>query len=96
MTKHMGRYQLTRKEIARFTCLDCGVNVIEQGEFCMLRSNIWEQQLGLGWDDNMCIACIKRRIGRKLTMLDFISFPYVEGYPLSEVYSSRLGHKQLG
>lgn len=54
----MGAFQFTLEEIARFTCLDCGVNVIEQGDLCMLQPKIWTHQLGLGRDDNMCIACI--------------------------------------
>jgi hypothetical protein len=61
------------------------------GDFCMLRSELWEG-LGLTWDDNMCVACIEAKLGRPLSMLsnDFICFPYVEGYPMSNTLRDRI------
>ena len=60
-------YKFSPEEIARHRCLDCGVNVIEIGDYCMVQSEIWRDQFGLGWDDNLCIACIEKRLGRRLT-----------------------------
>jgi hypothetical protein len=57
--------RLSAKELARYRCLDCGVNVVTAGEFYMLNSEIWEGQLGLGWSDNLCIGCLETRLGRK-------------------------------
>jgi hypothetical protein len=88
-------YQFSRREIARHRCLDCGVNVIKAGDFCMIGDSIWRDQFGLGWSDNLCIACIEKRLGRPLRPLQDI-FPAqggVEGYPSSAVLLNRLGFK---
>ena len=36
---------LSRKELARYRCNDCGVNVVTAGDFYMLQPKIWEDQL---------------------------------------------------
>jgi hypothetical protein len=77
-----------------YKCNDCGVNVLVTGEFCMVHPDIWEDQLGLGWDDNLCIGCIEARLGRRLKGLcpDFMSFPsYPWMYPTSERLMDRYG-----
>jgi hypothetical protein len=85
-------YKFSRREIARHKCIGCGVNVIKIGDYCMLSSEIWERKLGLGWSDNMCVACVESRIGRKLSRLDFMSFASVEGFGgMSDVLINRLG-----
>jgi hypothetical protein len=91
MTKYLDHYKLSERDIARCTCIGCGTNVITQGDYCMLSDSIWNQQLKLSWDDNLCVACIEKRLGRALSFLDFISFPMVEGYPTSKVLLARLG-----
>ena len=86
------QYRFSRSEIARCRCNDCGVNVIKIGDYCLLTLRIWEDQFGLGPYDNLCIACIEKRLGRKLTWLaDFIGFPVVEGYPMSDTLLDRYG-----
>jgi hypothetical protein len=70
------------------------VNVLVIGEFCMVHPDIWDDQLGLGWDDNLCIGCIEARLGRKLKgpCPDFMSFPsYSWMYPTSERLMDRYG-----
>jgi hypothetical protein len=85
------RYRFSPDEIARYRCLDCGRNVVEIGDFLMLRPEIWNDELHLGWDDNLCLACIERRLGRKLRgLLDIVSLPTVEGYPRSATLMERL------
>jgi hypothetical protein len=86
-------YKLSRREIARHKCRDCGVNVIKAGDYYMLKSSIWRDQFGLGWDDNLCIACVEARLGRKLIgMHDFASIPpIIEGYPISDTLLDRYG-----
>ena len=43
----------------KYKCNDCGVNVLTTGEFYMLDQDIWEKDLGLGWNDNLCIGCLE-------------------------------------
>jgi hypothetical protein len=85
-------YQFSPDDIARHTCLDCGVNVIEVGDYCMVQEEIWRDTLALGWDDNLCIACIEKRLGRRLTPHDlkFGFTPAVEGYPKSDALTERI------
>jgi hypothetical protein len=89
----LDHYRLSPEEIARYRCLDCGRNVIEIGDFCMLKPEIWEDELRLNASDNLCIRCIEARLGRKLRpgLLSFCSTPTVEGYPPSDVLLNRLG-----
>jgi hypothetical protein len=56
---------LTPEQLARYACNDCGSNVVEIGEFYMSPPEIWNGQLGLGWDDNLCLGCLDKRLGRK-------------------------------
>jgi hypothetical protein len=57
-------YRFSPREIARHKCHGCGVNVIKIGHYCMLDSDLWERKLNLKSDDNMCIDCIEKHIGR--------------------------------
>jgi hypothetical protein len=84
----------SRREIARHKCLDCGINVIKAGDYCLLSAKLWKDQFGLGWNDNLCIACIEARLGRKLSLLDFISFPFVKGFPTSDTLLDRYGFSE--
>jgi hypothetical protein len=92
MTTNMHHYKMSQKEIGRHTCIGCGVNVIRAGDYCMMRSEIWDGKLNLKPTDNMCIACIESRLGRNVQILDFSSFPSIEGFDLSEVLKHRLGY----
>ena len=83
-------YKLSPRQIARCRCNDCGVNVIAAGDYCMLRPRIWRDTFGLGITDNLCLACIERRLGRAITIGDVITFPVVEGYPMSDTLHARL------
>jgi hypothetical protein len=83
-------YKLSPRQIARCRCNDCGVNVIEAGDYCMLRPRIWRDIFGLGITDNLCLACIEKRLGRAIAIGDVITFPVVEGYPMSDTLHARL------
>ena len=85
--------RLLAKELARQTCNECGVNVIEIGEYYMLNPDIWERQLGLGWTDNLCLGCLEARLGRKISPSDMCSFP---SYPWMMPSSIRLKHRLFG
>jgi hypothetical protein len=56
----------------------------------MLQPDLWERKLHLKWTDNMCIACVEARIGRKLKVRDFLTFPSVEGFPRSDILDDRI------
>lgn len=91
MSRHR-EYQFTAEQIARHVCLDCGRNVVELGDYCMVNDDIWKDQLGLKWDDNLCIECVEARVGRELTCeeVGFGFTPAVEGYPKSERLMTRI------
>jgi hypothetical protein len=94
MKTHVIRgYKFSQKEIARHRCIDCGVNVIKIGDYCMLSSAIWRDRFGLGWSDNLCVGCIEQRLGRPLSLArgDFCGTACVKGFPPSEVLVKRLG-----
>jgi hypothetical protein len=74
-------------------CNDCGVDVVQAGEYYMLTPKIWDNQLGLGWDDNLCIGCLENRLGRRVSMTDLFSFPR---YPWMKGHSIRLLHRMFG
>jgi hypothetical protein len=84
-------YEFTRRQIARHVCLDCKRNVIELGDYCVIDSKIWKDKLGLNWSDNLCIACVETRLGRKLTPLEvgWGIAPGVEGYEKSNLLLAR-------
>jgi hypothetical protein len=71
MTKYLACFKFLGEYIARYKCRDCGVNVIEAGDYCLLNDDIWKRQLRLRWKDNLCIECIEKRLGRKLKFIDF-------------------------
>ena len=91
------RYKFSSREIARHKCIDCGVNVIEIGDYCMLTPKIWNDKFHLKWTDNLCIKCIEARLGRRLRpgLLDLCSLPFVEGFPASAILINRLGFDKL-
>jgi hypothetical protein len=57
----------------RVLCLDCNVNVVSAGHYCMLKTRVW-RQTGVGsWHfiGVLCLDCIERRLGRHLQRDDF-------------------------
>ena len=83
-------YKFSKQQIARHVCIDCGVNVIEKGDYTMIDPKIWREQFGLKDKDNLCIDCIEKRLGREIRMGDIISTPSVEGYPQSKTLQARI------
>lgn len=101
LSKRKPRRQPLPKHVRdRFACNDCGVNVLTSGEFYMCTAKIWEEQLGLGWRDNLCIGCLEQRLGRKVGPLwqvnsDFSLPPnYPWMYPTAPRLLDRYGFKQ--
>ena len=56
-------------------CNDCGVDCAKIGEYYTASPKVWEETLGLGWADNLCIGCLERRLGRRMTMRDLCRWP---------------------
>jgi len=54
------------KGLPKFPCNDCRVDVLQKGDWYMAQPEIWQAALGLGWNDNLCIECLEKRLGRKL------------------------------
>jgi hypothetical protein len=50
----------------RRRCNDCRRDVVRMGHWYMASPTLWGKQLGLGWDDNLCLDCLEKRLGRKL------------------------------
>jgi hypothetical protein len=40
--------------------------VLRTGNWYMATPKLWGKKLGLGWNDNLCIACLEKRLGRKV------------------------------
>jgi hypothetical protein len=94
MSKHHKREAPPPLYLARLTCMGCGVNALEIGEYYMLNPRIWEDQLGLYWQDNLCIGCLEKRLGRKVSLSDMCGIPRYEFmFPLSERLLDRYGVK---
>ena len=85
-------YKFSRRKIARHVCIDCGINVIKIGDYCMIHADVWEKQLGLRWSDNMCLRCVELRLGRALTAeeVGWGLIHDVEGYPKSDLLMARI------
>jgi hypothetical protein len=47
-------------------CNDCSVDVLEIGDWYMCAPKVWEAELGLGWKDNLCLACLEKRLARPI------------------------------
>jgi hypothetical protein len=60
----------------KFPCNGCGVDVLAIGDWYMATSEVWQKQLGLSWQDNLCFACLEKRLGRKLK-------PFTDVWPVS-------------
>jgi hypothetical protein len=95
---HQKKPQFSQQELAeileRQACNDCGVNVIEAGEYYMVKPEIWEEKLKLGWHDNLCIGCLEAGLGHRLSLRDFICFPDYDWLrALAYDYSGRLADR---
>ena len=52
-----------------FDCVDCNVNTLHNGEYYMLRDEVWEAT-GLS-SGMLCVGCAEHRLGRRLRACDF-------------------------
>jgi hypothetical protein len=73
-------------------CRDCGVNTTGvNGEYYMVQDAIWKQAKMHRNGGMLCIGCLERRIGRRLTKLDFKVAPVNDGDRCSDRMRDRLG-----
>jgi hypothetical protein len=66
------RLRISRKFIAHLQCLDCGINVVESADYCMLNFDLWKRQLHLKWDDNLASIVSKSGLAGSSSGLIFI------------------------
>jgi hypothetical protein len=60
-------------------CADCGIGTLKLGEWYMVNDDVWEQAWHgrrkwwheLPGQQVLCIGCLEKRLGRKLTRVDF-------------------------
>lgn len=79
----------SRKEIAAFACVDCGINTLYSLEYYMVHDALWEEASL----SNLCIGCLEGRLGFTLCPEDFIDAPVNTEFPFpkSERLKNRLG-----
>lgn len=53
-----------------FDCHDCGVDTAEIGEYYMVTNSCWKKAGNV--DGFLCIGCLEKRVGRKLSPRNFI------------------------
>jgi hypothetical protein len=83
-----------KRDIGRFNCLDCSDDTLVGGECYMLRDEVLlsanPQRQGM-----LCIGCVEKRLGRRLTPEDFQGAPLdhhlINGPALSTRLMSRIG-----
>jgi hypothetical protein len=59
-------------------CLDCGRDTIDIGHDYMLHDELWIS-INPGDDGKLCLTCVEKRLGRRLTKDDFSNWPINEG-----------------
>jgi len=83
-----------KKSSYDFSCSECKGSTLYEGY--MLDEDLWLTVAKK--DENLCIGCLERRLGRRLTPNDFQNIPYnfgfegeVEQIPKSKRLRERLG-----
>ena len=75
-------------------CADCGLDVIDAGEWYMVHDQIWQRAWGhiersAPGSQILCVGCLENRIGRALAPSDF---PDV---PTNKLDDSRMSYRLL-
>jgi hypothetical protein len=85
--------KLQTKLLGKCFCNDCEVDVVAVGDWYMCSTEVWERELGLGWSDNLCIACLVKRLGREPQFFIDI-FPANSLLPLSKRVRQMMSARQ--
>src|SRR5262245_42362542 len=80
----MRAYDKLPPEVRRFRCVDCGKDTID--EYYMVADELWAASGG--GDGMLCLACLERRIGRKLALDDFTAM-----VPSPQVWKQHLARR---
>lgn len=77
-------------ELTDDRCFSCRTDTYASGEYYMVRPELWRTY---GVEGMLCIGCLERRVGRRLTPQDFIDAPInSEEFPdKSDRLKDRLG-----
>lgn len=85
------------------TCADCGMETNHfntddrfDSEWYMVKNEIWAAATAERPANFLCVGCLERRIGRKLTPDDFKDVPGNYTWPRSSRLDSRMGTKWDG
>ncbi len=84
-----------------WSCMDCGIdtdNVDGRGhdEYYMIRDELW-LKINPDRAGHLCIACVERRLGRRLTPVDFTDARVNRNrHRRSQRLTLRLGHPACG
>jgi hypothetical protein len=82
-------------------CADCSIGTYTIGEYYMVKKHVWEQAWAgrrkpwhgkIDGQEILCIGCLEKRIGRKLTACDFIDAPvnHIDNWRKSDRLRNRL------
>ena len=79
-------YVLSKRAIASMKCVDCGVNVVEAGDWYMCDHALWIGELNLRINDNLCFDCLEDRLERPIRPYKDVHLAprSVEGIKLSD------------
>jgi hypothetical protein len=75
-------------------CDDCGIDIRKAGEYILL--NNWNTELGMKPDDNLCIGCVEKHLGRRITFADVLNMQNVGNGSDSGGMSMRLQVRIFG
>jgi hypothetical protein len=75
-----------------FKCLDCKRDTKKIKEYYMVHDRVWKQAVPKG-RGMLCIKCLGRRLGRKLTKKDFQRLP-INDSPLMDQVPKKLSSIQ--
>jgi len=77
-----------------FLCLDCGKDTF-RNEYYMLRNPVWKKA-NPKIKGMLCIKCVEKRLGRKLTKKDFADVPLNRAKSFMNIPRSALLKNRLG
>ena len=60
--------------LRRRECIDCGLLLASVFDYYMVHNAVWSEA-GLHQQDECCLGCLERRLGRPLTIEDFPPVP---------------------
>ena len=56
-------------------CVDCGVNCLKINEYYMVTNSCWKRARMATLGGLLCVGCLEKRLGKKLTPRNFMDCP---------------------